>query len=46
MNYSNKLSDVIAKVRGSFDESVLKSREEKRNEGVKNKELKRKRKLI
>jgi hypothetical protein len=34
LNYSNKVSDVIAKTRGTFDESVLKGRDEKRKEGI------------
>ena len=46
LNYAKKVSDVHSKVQGTFDESVKLQREENRKLGIKNKEIKKKRKLI
>ena len=46
LNYSRKVSDVIAKVKGTFDESVKIKREQLRQQSLKDREVKAKRKLI
>ena len=46
LSFSKKDSDFIAKLKGSFDNSVLKQRKVTQQEGEKLRELKMKRKLI
>ena len=46
LTFSKKDSDFIAKLKGSFDSSVLKKRKAAQQEGEKLRELKMKRKLI
>ena len=46
LSYAKKDSDFIAKLKGSFDSSVLKKRKAAQQEGEKLRELKMKRKLI
>ena len=46
LSFAKKLSDVTAKMRGTFDESVKVERQARADESLRNKETKRQRKLI
>ena len=46
LSFARKFSDVTAKMRGVFDESVKMEREDRSKESLQNKETKRRRKMI
>lgn len=46
LSYSKKTSDVIAKMHGTFDEGVKVKRIEKQKQSLKDKEIKKKKKMI
>lgn len=46
LNYAKRLSDVIAKMKGTFDESSKAKREDNQKVGIASKEIKKKKKLI
>ena len=46
LSYARKTSDVIAKMRGAFDDGVKAKRMEEQKKSLRNKELKQKKKMI
>ena len=46
LSYSKKTSDVVAKLKGQFDENVYAVRKAEQNKGLANKEVKKKLKMI
>lgn len=41
LSFAKKVSDVIAKLKGSFDDNIYVKRQEEKKKGVANKELKK-----